>query len=81
PRLNPLFLIVEFLHDGLGMIRIIPESGLLCLILELFYPVFAIIIVKDTSSAHPRAETIRTTVRLYIVLPSVTKLYPFLIYL
>jgi len=56
---------VEVLHELLGLVRIIPEIRLLRLEFEFSYSLLAFIIVKDTSSAHPRAAEGHLPVLLY----------------
>jgi len=56
---------VQVLHEFLGLVGIIPEVRLLGLELEFPYSLLAFIIVKDTSSAHPRAAEGHLSVLLY----------------
>jgi len=46
---------VQVLHQLLGFVSIIPEIRLLRLKFKFSYSLLALVVVKDTSSAHPRA--------------------------
>jgi hypothetical protein len=47
---------VQPLHDLFGRIRIVPKIGILGVFLKLYDPYFALIVVKDTPLARPRAQ-------------------------
>jgi hypothetical protein len=46
---------VQILHEQLCLVGVVPEIGLLGLELKFAYFLFTSVVVKDTSSAHPRA--------------------------
>jgi hypothetical protein len=56
PSFHPILFSVQVLEDLLGVLRLVPQIGILRLEFEFGYAKMSFVVVKDTSSTHQGAE-------------------------